>query len=87
MLLSTMLRDHIPVFPQIKSDPQIEEFNLTAAEPDAAQQGRKGDELELGLAVFVTLILLNHSLLTSDLSISLLKARILVTRYFLFEWP
>ena len=87
MLLWTMLRDRIRVLPQIKSDPQIEEFHLTAAEPDAAQQGRRGDELELGLAVFGTVILLNHSLLTSDLSISLLKARILMSGYFLFELP
>ncbi len=45
MLLWTMLRDRIRVFPQIKSHPQIEEFHLTAAEPDTAQPGRKGDQL------------------------------------------
>jgi hypothetical protein len=72
MLLWTMLRDHIRVLPEIKSDPQIEQFHLTAVEPDAAQQGGRGDELELGLAVFGTAILLNHSLLTSGSSISLL---------------
>jgi hypothetical protein len=48
MLLWTMLRDHIRILPQIKSDPQIEEFNLTAAEPDAAQQRRKGTNLNSG---------------------------------------
>ena len=75
MLLWTMLRDHIRVLPQIKSHAQIEEFHLTAAEPDIAQQGRRGNELELERAVFGTVILLNHSLLTSDSSISLLEAR------------
>ena len=46
MLLWTVLRHRVRVLPQIgEFRPKIEEFHLTAAEPDPAQQGRRGDEL------------------------------------------
>ena len=49
MLLWTTLRDGLRVLPQIEFQAQIEEFHLTSAEPDAAQQGRRGDELGRGV--------------------------------------
>jgi hypothetical protein len=81
-----LLRDWIRVPAPIKFHPQIEEFHLTPAEVDAAQQGRRGDALELGRRAFKTGILLNHSLLRSASNKSI-KARILVAGHFLFEWP
>src|SRR5262249_25656512 len=46
VLLWTVLRHRVPVLPQIgEFRPKIEEFHLTAREPDPAQQGSRGNEL------------------------------------------
>jgi len=46
MLLWTVLGNRVRILPKIgKSHAKIEEFHLTVAEPDQAQQGRWGDEL------------------------------------------
>jgi len=57
MLLWTTLRHRVRVLPQIEFQPQIEEFHLTAAELDAAQQGRGWAELELGRGAFRTVVM------------------------------
>ena len=50
MLLWTVLRHRVRVLPQIgEFRPKIEEFHLTAGEPDLAQQGRRGNELARGV--------------------------------------